>query len=127
MPQEFKPMISIVDDDESIREATEAQMQSLGYKAQTFPSADAFLASPHIKDTNCLVADINMPHTTGVELHRRLLDLGYAIPTILITAYPDNEVRERALADGVLCYLVKPFDEDELLRCVHLALGHNIQ
>lgn len=119
-------MISIVDDDESVREATEAQMKSLGFNARTFPSATAFLASSHIRETSCLVADINMPETTGVELHGRLLSLGYTIPTILITAYPDDEVRERALADGVICYLVKPFEEDELLRCVHLALGDEV-
>ena len=120
-------MIVIVDDDESIREATEAQMKSLGFNAQTFPSADAFLASSEIDATSCLVADIHMPQTTGVELHRRLLDLGYAIPTILITAYPDQQVRDRALADGVICYLVKPFDDDDLLRCVHLALGDEVR
>ena len=123
MPHKLKPMISIVDDDESIREATEAQMKSLGFNAQTFPSAIDFLASSRIEDTSCLFADFNMPHMTGVELHRRLLDLGYAIPTILITAYPDDDVRARALADGVICYLVKPFDEADLLHCVHLALG----
>ena len=83
------------------------------FKAQTFPSAADFLDSSRIENTSCLVADINMPHMTGVELHRRLLDLGYAIPTILITAYPDDEVRARALADGVICYLVKPFDEED--------------
>lgn len=123
MAHKLKPMISIVDDDESVREATEAQMQSLGFNAQTFPSAIDFLASSRIADTSCMVADINMPHMTGVELHRRLLKLGYHIPTILITAYPDDEVRDQALADGVICYLVKPFDEEELLRCVRLALG----
>lgn len=126
MPYKLKPMISIVDDDESVREATEAQMQSLGFRAQKFPSAADFLASSRIEDTSCLVADFNMPHMTGVDLHRRLLDLGYAIPTILITAYPDDEVRARALADGVICYLVKPFDEDELLQCVRLALGDKV-
>jgi FixJ family two-component response regulator len=123
VPDKLKPMISIVDDDESVREATEAQMKSLGFDAQTFASAADFLASPNIGKTSCLVADIHMPHMTGVELHRRLRDSGYAIPTVLITAYPDDDVRERALADGVKCYLVKPFDEEDLLRCVRLALS----
>jgi FixJ family two-component response regulator len=117
-------MISIVDDDESIREATEARMKSLGFGARTFSSALDFLASPGIEDTSCMVADIHMPQMTGVELHRRLIDLGYAIPTILITAYPDEDVRARALADGVICYLVKPFEDEDLLHCIHLALGH---
>src|SRR5436305_12878792 len=116
-------MISIVDDDESVREATEARMRSLGFHAQAFPSAADFLASPNIENTACMVADINMPQMSGVELYRRLVDLGYAIPTILITAYPDDQVRARALADGVKCYVVKPFEDEELLRCVRSALG----
>lgn len=116
-------IISIVDDDESVREATEARMKSLGFGARTFSSAADFLASPGIEDTSCMVVDIHMPHMTGVELHRRLIDLGYAIPTILITAYPDEGVRARALAEGVICYLVKPFDDEDLLHCVRLALG----
>jgi FixJ family two-component response regulator len=119
-----RSIISIVDDDESVREATEARMMSLGFGARTFSSAADFLASPGIEDTSCMVADINMPHMTGVELHRRLLDLGYAIPSILITAYPDEEVRASALADGVICYLVKPFEDEDLLHCIHLALGN---
>jgi len=117
------PAISIVDDDESVREAIEARMKSLGFHAQTFPSAGDFLASPSIKHTSCMIADINMPHMTGVELYRRVVDLGYAIPTILITAYPNDEVRARALADGIKCYLTKPFDDEELVRCVRSALG----
>ena len=122
MPAAPRPLISIVDDDESVREATEARMESLGFRAQTFRSAADFLASAEIGTTSCVVADINMPHMTGVELYRRLVDLGHAIPTILITAYPDDEVRARALAEGVLCYLVKPFDDEDLLRCVRSAV-----
>ena len=64
-----------------------------------------------------------MPAMTGIELHRRLADLGYGIPTILITAFPDESVRARALTDGVICYLVKPFDDEDLLRCIRLAIG----
>ena len=119
--------MSIVDDDESVREATEAQIRSLGFNARTFASAVDFLTSSHIKDTSCIVADIQMPHMTGVELHRRLVDLGHVIPTILITAYPDDEMRARALANGVKCYLVKPFDEEDLLECVRLALGDSAE
>jgi len=98
-------------------------MKSLGFGARTFSSAADFLASPGIEDTSCMVVDINMPHMTGVELHRRLIELGYAIPTILITAYPDEDVRARVLADGVIGYLVKPFDDEDLLHCIRLALG----
>ena len=118
------PVISIVDDDESIREAVEARMMSLGFHAQTFSSAADFLASPSVAHTSCMVADIHMPHMTGVELYRRLVDLGYEIPTILITAYPNDEVRTRALADGVKCYLGKPLDDEELIRCVRSALSN---
>jgi FixJ family two-component response regulator len=119
-------MISIVDDDESIREATEARMKLLGFRTQTFSSAAEFLASPGFAQSSCMVADINMPNMTGVELYGRLADLGHAIPTILITAYPEDEVRTRALAEGVTCYLVKPLDDEELLRCVRSALGNEI-
>jgi FixJ family two-component response regulator len=124
VPDKPTPAISIVDDDESVREAMEARMKSLGFHARTFPSAADFLASPGIEHTSCMIADIHMPHMTGVELHRHLVDSGFEIPTILITAYPNDEVRARALADGVKCYLVKPFDDDELLRCVRSALAN---
>ena len=116
------PLISIVDDDESVREATEAFMKTMGFKVRAFPSAIDFLASPGIEDTSCMIADINMPEMTGVELHGQLMRRGFDIPTILITAYPDDAVRARALADGVVGYLSKPFDEDALLECIRSAL-----
>jgi FixJ family two-component response regulator len=97
-------------------------MRSLGFAVETFGSPAAFLASPNLDRCGCLIADINMPEMTGVELHRRLIDTGRAIPTILITAYPDGIVRRHALKDGVLCYLSKPFDEADLLLCVGEAL-----
>jgi FixJ family two-component response regulator len=73
-------------------------------------------------DTACLIADVRMPATTGLELHRRLIAVGHAIPTILVTAYPDEGVRGRALTDGVLCYMRKPVDEKHLMRCLREAL-----
>jgi FixJ family two-component response regulator len=118
-----RAVISVVDDDESVREAVGARMESLGFGTRTFSTAIDFLASPGIEDTSCMVVDVYMPHMTGVELHGRLIDLGYAIPTILITAHPDEDVRAGVMADGVICYLVKPFDDDELLHCIYLALG----
>jgi FixJ family two-component response regulator len=118
-----KATVAIVEDDESVREAIEGWINVVGFRARAFASAPDFLASPDIKDIVCLVADINMPTMTGIELHRRLADLGYAIPTILITAFPDEAVCARALADGVICYLVKPFDDEDLLRCIRLAIG----
>src|SRR6202522_4519043 len=97
-------------------------MRSLGYSAEAFPSAADFLASPRLVETACLIADINMPAMTGLELYRHLIDAGYAIPTILVTAYPDDDVRARALNDGVVCYLRKPVDEKRLMQCVRAAL-----
>lgn len=115
-------LISIVDDDESVREALKGLMRSFGFAVEAFPSALEFLASPRLRDTSCLIADVNMPLMSGVELHRRLVQLGQVIPTILITAYPDDNIRARALKDGVVCYLTKPFDENDVLKCVRSAL-----
>src|SRR5215469_16112615 len=97
-------------------------MKSLGFRVKAFSSAVAFLASANVHDTSCLIADVQMPHMTGMELHSRLLQSGHAIPTILITAYPDESLRARALANGVVCYLTKPCSEDALLACVRAAL-----
>jgi len=94
----------------------------LGYTVEEFPSAADFLASRFLPETGCLVADIHMPGITGLELHARLIKLGYAIPTILVTAYPDEVVRDRALKDGVVCYLGKPLDDEDLERWLRLAL-----
>ena len=120
MPE--RSLISIVDDDQPLLESMRRLMRSLGYTAQTFPSAADFLASPRIGETACLIADVHMPGMNGDELHRRLMDSGYAIPTILVTAYPDDVVQARALKDGVLCYLRKPLDEKHLLDCIRGAL-----
>ena len=117
-----KTLISIVDDDQSVREATKGLMKSLGFTAEAFSSAADFFASRHLRRTACLIADVNMPGMTGPELHHHLMALGNIIPTILITAYPDDNVRVRALAAGVVCYLKKPFDEDDLLGCIRSAL-----
>ena len=117
-----KPQISVVDDDESMREAIRGLMRSLGYKAQAFRSAEEFLTSRQVPHTSCLIADVQMPGMTGLELHRHLVALGKTIPTILITAYPDDSVRERALGDGVVGYLSKPFDENDLLACIRSSL-----
>lgn len=97
-------------------------MRSLGYDVATFSSAANFLASPRLNETVCLIADINMPAMTGLELHEHLIKAGRAIPTILVTAYPDELDQARALTDGVVCYLRKPFDERHLLRCLREAL-----
>jgi len=98
-------------------------MASLGYNAKTFASAANFLMSPLHPETACLVADVNMPGMGGPELHRHLVDAGLAIPTILITAYPDDRIRNDALKHGVLRYLCKLVDDQDLEECVRSALG----
>ena len=115
-------LVSVVEDDQFFRESMRRLMRSLGYSVEAFPSAADFLASPRLAETACLIADVHMPAMTGLELHRRLIDAGHAIPTILVTAYPDDDVRARALNDGVVCYLRKPVDEKHLMRCLRAAL-----
>jgi FixJ family two-component response regulator len=115
-------LISIVDDDESVREAVEGLIESLGFRVRAFSCARDFLASPAVADTSCMIADVQMPQMSGLELHRRLAEQGRDIPTILITAYPNEGVRARALANGVIGYLIKPFDNDALIECVRSAL-----
>lgn len=97
-------------------------VKSLGFTVEPFSSPLDFLASSHVHATDCLIADINMPVMTGVELHSHLVRSGYLIPTILVTAYPDDGIQARAMAEGVLCFLSKPVDASSLLGCVRLAL-----
>ena len=111
-------MIAIIDDDESVRDSIRRLLKALGYTAAVFPSAAEFLASPQLAETACLVADVQMPAMTGVELYTHLLKSGRPIPTILITAYPDDSVQKRMLALGVKCYLRKPLKEADLLGCL---------
>src|SRR5271170_8407920 len=121
-PMAKTSLISVVDDDRYFRESMQRLMRSLAYTAEAFASAADFLASPRLAETICLVADVHMPAMTGPELYRRLVDTGHAIPTILLTAYPNDVERARALNDGVVCYLRKPLDEQHLKRCLHAAL-----
>lgn len=115
-------VIAIVDDDESAREGLTRLMSSLGYQAMPYSSADEFVKSAERGRTACLIADVNMPGLTGPQLHQQLIKAGEWIPTIFVTAYPDEAGRQRALQAGVQCYLTKPIREDELLACVRSAL-----
>ena len=115
-------LISIVDDDPLFRESMRKLVALLGYRVQEFPSAADLLASRLLPETACVVTDVHMPGMTGIELHGRLIELGYAIPTILVTAYPDKDVADRVLKDGVVCYLSKPVDDRDLERCLNSAL-----
>ena len=117
-----QPLISIVDDDQLMRDLIRQLVKSFGFAVATFPSAIAFLKSPDLDETSCLIADVQMPGMTGDELYRHLVGDGRAIPTILITAYPNDRVRARALSDGVVCYIHKPFDQNNLMSCVRKAL-----
>jgi FixJ family two-component response regulator len=117
-----RSLVSVVEDDQFFRESMRRLMRSLGYRVEAFASAADFLASPHLAETACLIADVNMPAMTGIELYRHLSDAGRAIPTILVTAYPNDVDRIRAVTDGVVCYLRKPVDEQQLRRCLHAAL-----
>jgi FixJ family two-component response regulator len=118
-----KLLVSVVEDDRFFRESMRRLMRSLGYTAEAFASAADFLASPRLAETACLIADVHMPAMTGIELYRRLIDTGRAIPTILVTAYPNDVDRDRALKDGVVAYLRKPVDEQHLRRCLRAALS----
>jgi FixJ family two-component response regulator len=115
-------LVSVVEDDRYFRDSMGRLMRSLGYNVEAFSSAANFLGSPRLIETTCLVADVHMPAMTGIELHKHLIETGYTIPTILVTAYPDDVERARALNDGVVCYLRKPVDEQDLIQCLRAAL-----
>jgi FixJ family two-component response regulator len=116
-------LVSVVEDDLFFRDSMRRLMRSLGYTVETFSSAADFLASPRLPETACLISDVQMPRMSGLELHRSLIETGYTIPTILITAYPNRTDRDQALEDGVVCYLTKPIDEALLTQCLRRALG----
>jgi len=97
-------------------------MRSIGLAAQAFSSGEEFLRSPELSRTGCLVVDFDMPKMSGLDLHNNLSLLGKEIPTVLITAYPSDDIRARALQAGIICYLPKPFDESDLLNCIQTAL-----
>jgi FixJ family two-component response regulator len=117
-------LISIVEDDQPFRESLRKLIAVLGYRVEAFPSAASFLASSALGETHCLISDVNMPGMTGPELHQHLLDTGHSIPTIIVTAYPDEVARDRALEAGIVCYLSKPVDDHHLERCLHSALQY---
>ena len=119
------PLIAVVDDDMSIRNATQDLLRAAGYVTATFSNATSFLDSPLQPRVACLVADMRMPGLTGLQLHDLLAASGRGIPTIIITAHPGELNRERLLQAGVTCFLIKPFPPDELLECVRKALARS--
>lgn len=122
----IKPSIAIIDDDESVREATTRLLRSLGFIAKGFSSANEFLVSNRAVITSCLIADVQMPEISGLALYGQLVAAGNPIPTVLITAYSDDAIRARALSAGVAAYLVKPFSEKELLDSIDSAIKHKV-
>jgi FixJ family two-component response regulator len=116
------PLVAIVDDDRSVRATTDSLVRSLGYLVNTFASAEEFLRSNRLDDLSCVIADLQMPGMSGVELQAHLLAQGNHVPFIFVTAFPDDRVRAQALGAGAICYLTKPFDGDSLAQCLQAAL-----
>jgi FixJ family two-component response regulator len=116
------PLVAIIDDDASVRATTDSLVRSLGYIVGTFASAEEFLRSDHLDDLSCVIADVQMPGMSGVELQSRLLTQGNHVPFIFVTAFPDERVRAQALRAGAICYLTKPFDGDSLIQGLQAAL-----
>jgi FixJ family two-component response regulator len=117
------PLVAVVDDDMSIRNAMQDLLKAAGYTSCTFGNATSFLDSPLRMSVACLVTDMRMPGKTGLELYEHLAASGADIPTVIITAHPGELTRERARAAGITCLLTKPFTPDELLECVHQAIA----
>lgn len=119
---EKRTLVSLVDDDQPFRDSMQKLMTLLGYTVDVYSSAADFLKSPRVAETACLVTDVQMPGMNGAELHKHLVDTGHVIPTILVTAYPDEAARHRALKNGVFCYLSKPVDDEKLEHCLRSAI-----
>jgi len=116
------PVISIIDDDEFIRTATNRLVRSLGFSAPMFASAEDFLRSPHLNDTSCVISDVQMPGIGGIELQSTLIAKGKNMPVIFITAFPDERIRAQVIKAGAVCILSKPFEGSTLIRCIDNAL-----
>ena len=120
-----RPLVSVVDDDESVRESLPDLLREFGFAAQAFSSAEEFLASDCVSQTRCLILDIAMPGMTGPDLQRELTHRRQDIPIVFITAHKDEAVRPRVLAQGAVECLFKPFSETALLEALNVALKVN--
>jgi len=118
-------VISVIDDDASVRAATNNLLGSHGYPVQTFASAEEFLQSPQLNESLCVIADVQMPAMGGLDLLTHMRAQGYAAPFIFITAFPDEGVRARAVKAGAICFLAKPFAGPALINCVETALNRH--
>ena len=120
-----KPLVAIVDDDKSIRNATQDLLKAAGFSTATFEDAESFLDSASRARASCVIADMRMPGMTGLDLYQELVASGHHIPTVIITAHPQELAQARAHDAGITCWLTKPFAPDELLECVREALGRS--
>jgi FixJ family two-component response regulator len=118
-------LVSIVDDDESLRRSVKNLLTSVGFQVETFASAEAFLQSAHRADTRCVVLDLRMPGMSGLDLLVHLAATGSPIPVVILTAHSDDEARRRTLQAGAVAFLGKPFRGEALLGAVRMALAEN--
>jgi FixJ family two-component response regulator len=119
------PLISIVEDDDSLRNSLDNLIRSVGWRAQGFSSAEAFLSSNQARDTACLILDVRMPCMNGLELQRQMLASNWRIPIIFITSHADDDARPRAPEAGAVDFLYKPCREEDLLNAIDAALKHS--
>jgi FixJ family two-component response regulator len=117
------PLISIVDDDDSLRRSLGNLLRSLGFGVQEFASAQAFIGSQNARETACLILDVRMPGMNGLDLQRHIAASGWRVPIVFITAHADDDARTRALAVGAVGFLSKPFREQEILDAINAALS----
>jgi FixJ family two-component response regulator len=118
-------VISVIDDDASVRAATNNLLSSHGYRVHTFASAEEFLQSARLNDSSCVITDVQMSAMSGLDLLTHLRAQGYAAPFIFITAFPEESLRARALKAGAICFLAKPFAGPQLIRCVDAAVNRH--
>jgi FixJ family two-component response regulator len=117
------PIISIIDDDDSMRCAMKSLVTSLGLRVHTFRSAEEFLHSPRVDDTSCLITDLQMPDLSGIELQSLLVAQARHMPIILVTAFPEKRMRNRAMQAGALGFLSKPFESQMLIKLIEKAIA----
>lgn len=119
----MSPLISVVDNDDSVCQATGRLVKSLGFTAEVFSCVEDFLKSDRLHDTSCLILDVHMPGITGIQLQTFLTAAGYRIPIIFVTASADEKIRARALQAGAVDFLRKPYGDRDLLSAIHSALN----
>jgi FixJ family two-component response regulator len=116
-------LISVIDDDESFRVATDSLLRARGYVVHTFAAAADFLGSPLLDEFSCVITDVQMPDVSGLQLQILLRDQGRTVPMIFITAFPEESARVRAMRDGAVCFLSKASKASALIKCVEAALA----